>query len=271
MLSILEKQVEELELLASDIEKHAEYLFKRAPVASRFVSENEYINVPYYELYWIVPDDNLKKLQERLIMDYQMWFSSSHHLVKEYLPDRENEFTDLYGGTTGIITRLELRGPRFILISKIIYEWKRDFLIQRSILSSIPPLAKIKEKTLRKILTSDLVNSEIEEAEFLFEKHHRAAGAVAGVALERYLKTLCDINNISYKNNGIKSLAQLLYQNKPSKLDNTELSNMEFLGKIRNQCTHPSSPNDPDYISDDELKRRVRILIDQTKGYVQKL
>jgi len=273
MLDILEKQVEELEVLACNIEKDAVRLFQEVQISSKNIYRKNTGTVHHREYHWEHPSGELKKVQDKLIMEYQRWYSSSQYLVNEYLPSRLIEFESYYGGPFGVATKLELiRSDLSSDSSEYVYSWKKSFLIQRGIISSISLLARIKEKSLRQILTSDIVNSEIEEADLLFEnKHYRAAGAVAGVALERHLKTLCEINGITYKIKGIASLAHALYNNKPPKIDNTELSNIEFLGKIRNDCTHPNSPNGPDCIPDDELKRRVRMLIDQTKGYVQKL
>ena len=57
-----------------------------------------------------------------------------------------------------------------------------------------------KEFTLRRILSADLAAREIEQAEMLFENDFkRAAGAIAGVALELHLRTQCDVKGIPYK------------------------------------------------------------------------
>jgi len=204
------------------------------------------------------------KVQHSLIIDYQKWFSSSHYLINEYLPERAETFKTLY--KESIAKKLTLSnsnlgtGPS--ARSNYIYSWKNSFSTQRGILLGIPLLAEIKEKSLRKILTIDIVNSEIDEAELLYDnKHYRAAGAVAGVALERYLKTSCEINGIEYSKNGISSLAQLLYLQKPPVIDSTILNHMNFLGRIRDDCDHAND------ISNEELMKRVRILIDQTKEY----
>ncbi len=66
----------------------------------------------------------------------------------------------------------------------------------------------------------------------------RAAGSIAGVALELHLKTLCDVNGVSYSPKPtIETLVQALYKGK--KLDVTDLKNIQYLGSIRNKCSHP--------------------------------
>ena len=52
---------------------------------------------------------------------------------------------------------------------------------------------------LRKLITADVARTEIEQAELLFDNgYERAAGSIAGVALELYLKTQCDIEGVEY-------------------------------------------------------------------------
>lgn len=263
MLDILEKQIRELELAADKIEKKAEYLFQNATLVS-----GESTLYTATSAYWEPPGEDLKKLQDELIKDYEKWYSSSYHLIEEYIPERSKTFAELYDMSYGIADQLKLVLGFAIEVRKIDYinSWNNNFSVQQGILSSIPLVARIKQKSLRKILTADIAYSEIEEAELLYDnKHYRAAGAVAGVALERYLKTLCEINDITYKSKGISSLAQTLCSNDPPKLDKTEEKNMVFLAGIRNDCDHPNE------ISEEELKKRVQILIDQTKSYVLKL
>lgn len=269
MLDILEKQVKNLELLADGIENDAVELFQNVPINTKRIQPSRNTGKPAWTQYrWVNPPDELKKLQDKLIVDYQKWFSSSHYLVKEYMPDRSREFTDLYGGSRGIVAQFhlssdKLSGGRDLFI----YHWRNLFTMQRGILAAIPLLAEIKERTLRKILTSDIANSEIDEAELLYEnQHYRAAGAVAGVALERYLKTLCEVNGIEYKKeNSIYFLSQLLYKHDPPVIDSTILNHMGHLASIRKDCDHANP------IPDEKLKKDVRRLIDDTRGYVQKL
>ena len=118
------------------------------------------------------------------------------------------------------------------------------FEVQRSILLSVPSVAVIKELSLRKLITADLARTEIEEAELLFAgKHHRAAGSIAGVALELNLRTQCDINWVVYKpKDSIDPLTKALYA--AGILDKTEMMHIQYLASIRNNCSHgnPSIP-----------------------------
>lgn len=258
MLDILGKRVAELELLAEDIKTKGTRLLE---------------NVPFYSGRhdgtggtFGTPSDELKNLQATIFKDYQKWYSSSRHLVNDYMPERIAEFERLY---SSILFRLRLETEFGGIYDKSNYinSWNDDFLNQLGILLSVPLVAEIKEKSLRNILTADIANSEIDEAELLYENlHYRAAGAVAGVALERYLKTLCEINGIEYKKeNSIYSLSQFLYNHEPPIIDATVLNHMGYLASIRKDCDHANP------IPDEILKKDVRRLIDDTRGYVQKL
>lgn len=259
MLDILGKQVKDLELLAKDIKGNGIYLLERVPFNPK--SYNKVGGGNY-----TIPSGELKSLQEKLFLDYQIWYTQTRHLVNDYVHERITEFDQIY---LDVIKCLKLEGGWGGIYDKSVYinSWSNDFLNQLGILLSIPLVAEIKEKSLRNILTADIANSEIDEAEELYdEQHYRAAGAVAGVALERYLKTRCEVNSIEYKKeNSIHSLAQLLYNHDPPLIDATVLNHMDHLASIRKNCAHANQ------ISDEKLRKDVRRLIDDTRGYVQKL
>jgi hypothetical protein len=81
---------------------------------------------------------------------------------------------------------------------------------------------------------------------------------LAGVALERYLRALCDLKGVEYKHDfTIEPLSQALYD--ANKIDQTELKNFQHLGGIRNDCAHPKE------VSDEELKGRAKELIEKVK------
>lgn len=103
---------------------------------------------------------------------------------------------------------------------------------------SVPDVTEIKELSLRKTISAEIARTEIEQAEILLaDGFDRAAGSIAGVALELHLKTLCNANKVSHSPKAtIEPLAQALYQAK--KLDITELKQIQYLASIRNKCSH---------------------------------
>jgi len=147
-------------------------------------------------------------------------------------------------------------------VHSIIKEFTDRFDTQKNLLSSLPKVFEIQNLKLRKTISADLVESELEEAELLLEHDFlRAAGAVAGVALERYLKTLCEISTPSVpynKKDTINPLASKLRNN--GHLSETERKKIEYLGDIRNKCDH-SKEEEP-------TKEEVKELIRKTKEFV---
>jgi hypothetical protein len=104
---------------------------------------------------------------------------------------------------------------------------------------------------LRKIITADFIKTEIEQAEKLFTSgFHRPAGTIAGVALEKHLKTLCDMNGIHYSQEAaIQSVAQSLRT--AGKISVTDLKLVTYLASIRNKCSHAQD------VSADEIESLI--------------
>src|SRR5262249_7479037 len=92
---------------------------------------------------------------------------------------------------------------------------------------------------IRQLVQADLFDSEIDAArELLKNKFLRAAGAVAGVVLEKHLRQICDDHGIKVvkKNPGIGDLNELLKAN--SVLDVSQWRRISLLADIRNLCDH---------------------------------
>lgn len=262
-IQILKRKINELEALADEIERSSKELIEKAPLLYKPDPPGVASAFPHH--HWGTLSEDIKELQREVIRKYQRWYSSAYQLIKEYLLEKEAEFVEHYEDRTksiikeGVIDLLQFRSSQYTGDKcKIIESFVDKFEIQRSILLSIPDVAEIKELNLRRVISADFVKTEIEQAEMLFDNgFHRAAGTLAGVALEKHLKTLCDINGTSYKPKGtIEPLAQALY--KANMLDITELKKVQYLASIRNKCSHPND------ITDDEVKS----LIAEVKKFV---
>lgn len=129
--------------------------------------------------------------QPKLRREYQIQYSQAHLLVKTHLPEREEEFSGLYYNPdsawgkshSGISTYLKLPREREL--------FEADLEQQRGILLAIPEIIELCSLEVAALVTADLVEGELKEADILLEHGFvRAAGAVAGVALEAHLKLL---------------------------------------------------------------------------------
>lgn len=92
---------------------------------------------------------------------------------------------------------------------------------------------------IRQIVQADLFDSEIDSARHLLKnKFFRAAGAIAGVVLEKHLQQVCDDHNIKVakKDPGINNLNQILRDS--GAIDIPQWRHITFLGDIRNICDH---------------------------------
>ncbi|MCK4736267.1 MAG: HEPN domain-containing protein [Methanophagales archaeon] len=215
-----------------------------------------YINDLDTEALWL--EESFREEQRKCVQLYQIWYLTAECLIKKYLPDRKREFTREYGEILGL---LQLRKNwAKVDVHYIIKEFTDRFDMQRNLLLSLPKVFEIQNLELRKTISADLVESELDEAELLLDQGFiRAAGAVAGVALERYLKTLCEISTppVEYNNkkDGISQLALNLCS--AGQLSETKRKKMSYLGDIRNKCDHPKE--------EEPRKEEVKELIKWTK------
>jgi hypothetical protein len=230
----LKRKVDELKQQAEEIEEIGIKLLEEVPFNSH---EFGFFSAPDYHT-------PLKNLQREAILKYQQWYSTCLRLVDENTPEWREEFKLRYhypssSNSIGVAEYLNLDiGIPFLIREQGINEFVHDLEAQLSILLSIPSIIEVKEMSLQELITADVARTEIEQAEILLEScFERAAGSIAGVALELYLKTQCEVNGVSYPPKAtIEPLAQALY--KENKLNITEFKRIQYLGSIRNKCSH---------------------------------
>lgn len=261
-IELIKREIDDLEKLACEIEELGTNLIERAPLVYEPDPPGVVSAFPHNN--WGTLSHELKTIQREAVRKYQRFQSAGLHFVKEFVPEKETEFCESYEAKEyrdleGIMDYLQFRRGQYSREKKeIIEQFINRFEIQRSILTAIPYIAKIKEIKLREIISADFVDREIEEAELLFKKgHHRAAGALAGVALERHLKTLCDKYQIDYqKKDTIEPLVEKLYNK--SKIEISQMKNIQYLASIRDKCDHPAEVE----------KSEIKELIERVKKFV---
>lgn len=182
---------------------------------------------------------------------YQPWYSECIALLKQLLPDRLSDFVRLYEKPKGRKDisfenyRIEdaLQGLRITRYDgEVIADFKSampHIKQQIAILESLKNRFESSLYDIRQLVQADLLDSELDAAtELLKHKFARAAGAVAGVVLEKHLLEVCS-------NHGIKiakrypTLADLndLLKN----ADVIEIPEWRFnqhLADVRNLCDH---------------------------------
>jgi len=263
-LDVIRTKIEELEGLAEEIENLGRELILNMPIITVEDPDLMDLECPYLVDKWGIPSENIRSLQRKALRKYQQWSSGALFFIHEYLPEKEKEFGSYYRISdrgVGVLDYLECyktdcSGSK----EKVIHEFWSLFENQRSILLAVPGIIEVKALRLRETLSAAYVEREIDEAEYLYRHDHvRAAGALAGVALEMHLRTICDKHRIEYGHKDtIEPLLQNLYKNK--KIDVTELKRIQFLASIRDKCDHAS----------DVEKGEVKELIEKVKTFVSR-
>ena len=190
--------------------------------------------------------------------EYQIWYSEAKALVRQLLPDRLSDFTrhyekpkprkDITNENYTIEDYLqEVNITRRVGITVIPvvepYAAIPRFNQQLSIVKSIQERFRSSLFDIRQLAQADLFDSELEAAKELAKnKFTRAAGALAGVVLERHLKEICNNHGVTIrkKNPQISNLNDLLKD--AEVIDIPQWRYIQHLGDLRNLCAHDKKP-----------------------------
>jgi hypothetical protein len=195
---------------------------------------------------------------------YQNWYSEALALLRQLLPDRVADFVGHYNapkGRKGVdygSYRIEdyLQG----LIVKNGYGDKvvgpdaaiPHFEQQRAIVEAAQARFESSLFEIRQLVQADLLDSELEAAEELSKhKFYRAAGAVAGVVLEKHLAQVCNDHKLAIgkKHSTISDFNEALKA--AGVIDIPQWRFVQHLADIRNLCDHGRKPEvTPEQIND---------------------
>lgn len=182
---------------------------------------------------------------------YEGWYSESLSLLKQLLPDRVADFVDLYAVPKG---RKEILASNYKM-----QDYLRGTTVTRSggqritgpehahpafqgqaaILQAADRRFRSSLFEIKQLVQADLFDSELDAGRELAKNGFlRAAGAIAGVVLEKHLRQVCDDHGVKVikKNPGISDFNELLKTN--GVIDVPQWRHISFLGDIRNLCDH---------------------------------
>ena len=182
--------------------------------------------------------------------EYQPWYSEAKALIRQLLPDRLDDFSRYYEkpksrkdityenykiedylqGLTVRAGASKVVGPDAAI--SLLYQ-------QLSIVRSMRERFRSSLFDIRQLAQADLFDSELDAAKELAKNGFtRAAGAVAGVVLERHLKEVCDNHGVAVrkKNPQISDLNDLLKG--ADVIDIPQWRSIQHLGDLRNLCAH---------------------------------
>ncbi|QKW98530.1 hypothetical protein GSF67_11335 [Agrobacterium sp. CGMCC 11546] len=215
-----------------------------------------------------VSDERVQQIiQSNLVFSnqYEAWYTESLALVRQLIPDRAKDFIGMYEKPKGrrditygnYVIQDYLQGLRVTRHGDVIVDGTAavpQYQQQLNILMAAKRRFESSLFEIKQLVQADLLDSEIGAAQELHKSGFlRAAGAVAGVVLEKHLGQVCDNHQItiSKKHPGIADLNELLKAN--GVIDVAQWRHVGFLADIRNLCDHnkksePTSDNIRDII-----------------------
>jgi len=185
---------------------------------------------------------------------YQPWYSEAKVLVRQLLPDRLLDFVRHYEKPKGrkdityanyaiedYLQGLSVTRTRGESTHKVVGPDAAipQFRQQLAILKSVKGRFESSLFDIRQLVQADLFDSELDAAEELAKKKFtRAAGALAGVVLERHLAQVCENHavKVAKKEPTISDLNDALKGE--NAIDIPQWRSIQHLADIRNLCDH---------------------------------
>lgn len=183
---------------------------------------------------------------------YQAWYSEAKVLIKQLLPDRLADFVRHYEKPKPRkdISYDSYRIEDYLQGLTVTRGYDKEKVVgpdaaipqfrqQLSILKSVRARFDSSLFDIRQLVQADLFDSELEAAaELARSGFARAAGALAGVVLEKHLAQACDnhVLKVSKKNPTIGDLNDIL--KRADALDLPQWRFIQHLADIRNLCDH---------------------------------
>ena len=192
---------------------------------------------------------------------YQDWYSRAHKVIEILAPERLQEFTSYYL----IDPKRKTIYSRTYVIQDYIQgaaahtsaEWNPSDIVQLKVTNQaqiLKALSFLIDSLLHNIeghLFADLQDSELAAADQLKQTSLRAAGALAGVVLERHLQRVAHNHNISIR----KKSPTISDLNDPLRSANVydipTWRKIQLLADIRNLCVHEKGREPTDEEVDD--------------------
>jgi hypothetical protein len=188
-----------------------------------------------------------EKLKGTFEKKYQLWYTEASALIKQLMPDRFLEFSQLYHGDgkrkniTGTTYNIQdwLNGLRIRGGLDDLELVSMQFNTQLKILESVQTRFESSLFDVAQVVRADLFDSELDAArELAINGFLRGAGAIAGVILEKHLAYVSSNHNVSIRKQHptINDLNESLKA--AGVLDVLTWRQIQRLGDIRNLCDH---------------------------------
>lgn len=197
-----------------------------------------------------------KKDDSRFRAGYQAWYTRGLPIVRQLLPERLDEFTNLYDDKK---TSHDIAG--YLLDDNPLpYQTSyahMSFVQQYRILESAQTRIDDVLTNIHGLVQAEILDSELDAAIELWKAGHiRSAGTLAGVVLERHLAKVCSSKNLKIikKNPVLSDFNDALKD--AGVYDTPTWRGIQRLADIRNLCAH-AKDREPTQGEVDELIRGV--------------
>lgn len=191
-----------------------------------------------------------RKLSDNFKVYYQSWYTECLSFIKQVIPDRLDDFKSQYEIPKN---RKDISSLNYVMSDFLIGlktsragETLADlesalpkFQNQLAIVSAASRRFNSSLFEIRQLVQADLFDTELESARHLLKnKFLRAAGAIAGVVLEKHLAQVCQDHNIKItkKNPGISDLNEALKS--AAAIEIPQWRHITLMGDYRNLCDH---------------------------------
>jgi hypothetical protein len=186
---------------------------------------------------------------------YQSWYSEALALLRQLLPDRVSDFVRHYEKPKArkSITFENYRIEDYLQGLKVTSGYQEKivgpdaaiphFEQQLAIVEAAQARFESSLFEIRQLVQADLLDSELDAAEELAKhKYFRAAGAVAGVVLEKHLAQVCEDHKLTTgkKHPTISDFYEALKA--AQVIDVPQWRFIQHLADIRNLCDHARKP-----------------------------
>lgn len=213
-----------------------------------------------------VPKGDLAKLEEKLKgrqvpsfrFVYEGWYSEALEVVRQALPNRLKDFQDLYKREKSAKLLPANYSISDYMAGLNIFGFKpvpatvTRFNQQRMILDSAKRVFSSSLFSIRQVVQADFFDSELDGAsELVKHRFCRAAGAIAGVVLEKHLLQVCSDHKLSIakQHPTISDLNEALKSNNVIEIPQWRF--IQHLCDVRNLCDHHRGQEpSPDQVGD---------------------
>lgn len=186
---------------------------------------------------------------------YQGWYSEAKAVIKQLLPDRLEDFVRHYQKPK-VRKAIDFENYRIEDCLQGLTVTRNSYAAKETIVDGAAAIPHVEQQVailqaaalrfesslfdIKQLVQADVFDSELESAQELNRKgFSRAAGAIAGVILERHLAQVCSNHNLhsTRKTHSISEYNDLLKAS--SAIDVPTWRHIQRLGDLRNLCDHP--------------------------------